>query len=184
MAGADGNRQGIHASLLHELHRLIRIGQVLQTAAARAMTVFDPAQAADLAFHRDALGVRQFHHFTRHFDVVFEARRRLAVFHQRAVHHHAGEAHVNRALAGGHAVAVILVQYDRKIRIDFGSRDHQVIQEAILRIGTRPAARLHDHGRLGFRCRLHDRLNLFHVVDVERANSVPAFGRLVEKLPH
>jgi hypothetical protein len=79
---------------------------------------------------------------------------------------------------------VILVQYDRKIRIDFGCRNHQVIQEAILRIGPRTAARLHDHRRLGFRCRLHDCLNLFHVVDVERANSVPAFGCLVQKLPH
>ena len=157
---------------------------MFQSAAARAVTVFDPAEAADFAFYGDALGVRQFHHCARHRDVVFKARRRLAVFHQRAVHHHRGEAHVNRALARGHAVAVILVQYDRQVRIDFGRRDHKMIQESILRIGPRAAARLHDHRRLGFRGRLHDRLDLFHVVDVECANSVPAFGRFVEKLPH
>ena len=47
------------------------------------------------------------------------------------------------------AVAVILVQHDRNLRIELGGRDHQVIQEAVLRIGARAAAGLDDHRRLG-----------------------------------
>ena len=79
---------------------------------------------------------------------------------------------------------MIQVQDRRNLRINFGRGDHQVVQEPILRIGTRTAAGLDDHRRLGFAGRLHDRLDLFHVVDVECANSVSAFGRLIEDLPH
>ena len=66
----------------------------------------------------------------------------------------------------------------------FGGRQHQVMQVPVLRVGARAAAGLDDHGRLGFARRLHDRLDLLHVVDVERANAVTALGRLVQKLPH
>ncbi len=68
--------------------------------------------------------------------------------------------------------------------VELRGGEHQVIQEPVLRIGARAAAGLHDHRRLGFARRFHDRLNLFHVVDVERANAISAFGCLIEKLPH
>ena len=184
VAGADGDGQRVQSGGLHELHGLVRIGQVAEAIEARAVPVFDAAQAADLAFHRDALGMRQAHHFAGGLDVIFEARGRLAVRHQRAIHHHAGETHVDGRLAGLDAVAVIQVQNRGDLGIDLGGRQHQVIQEAILRIGARPAARLHDHRRLGLASGLHDRLDLFHVVDVESAHAVTALGGLIQKLAH
>jgi hypothetical protein len=59
-----------------------------------------------------------------------------------------------------------------------------VIQEPVIGVSPRAAARLNDDGRLGLARRFHDRLNLFQVVDVECANTVTAFGSLVENLPH
>ena len=82
------------------------------------------------------------------------------------------------------AVAVVQVQHRGNLGIEFGGRHHQVIQEPVLRIGARAAAGLNDHRRLGFAGRLHDRLDLFHVVDVECANAVAALGCFVEELPH
>jgi hypothetical protein len=59
-----------------------------------------------------------------------------------------------------------------------------VIQETILRVSAGAAAGLDDDRRLGFAGCFHDRLNLFHVVDVERANSVSTLCRFVQKLAH
>ena len=55
---------------------------------------------------------------------------------------------------------------------------------AVLGEGARAAAGLDDDRRLGLLGRLHDGLNLFHVVDVEGADAVSALGGLVEELPH
>jgi hypothetical protein len=55
-----------------------------------------------------------------------------------------------------------------------------VIQKTVLRVLARAAAGLDNDRRLGFPGRLHDRLDLFHIVDVERANSVTALGRFIE----
>ena len=53
-------------------------------------------------------------------------------------------------------------------------------QEPVLRIGAGAAAGLNDNRRLGFARRLHDGLNLLHVVDVEGTNAVSALGGLVQ----
>ena len=180
VAGADGDGQGVQAGRLHELCRLLGVGQVAQAVEPGAVAVFNAAQAADFAFHRDAFGVRHFHHFARGLDVVVEAGGRLAIGHQRAIHHDAGEAQFDGGFAGLHAVAVVQVKHGRNFRVQFRGREHQVIQEFVLRIGARTAAGLNDHRRLGFASRFHDGLNLFHVVDVEGANAVAALGRFVQ----
>jgi hypothetical protein len=152
--------------------------------AARAVAVFHAAQHADLAFDRDAALVRVIDHLARHFDVLFKAGRRLAVFLQRAIHHHRGKAQLDGALAGLKAVAVILVHGDGNVGIELAGRQDQVKEIAVLRKLARAAAGLDDDRRLGFLGRFHDGLNLFHIVDVERADAVTALGGLVEELPH
>ena len=148
------------------------------------MTVLDATETADLAFHGDALGVRHLNNFPRDFHVVLKGRRRLAVGHERAVHHDAGKAHLDGGLAGLDAVAVIQVQNDRDLRIDFGGGDHQVIQEPVVRVLARATAGLNNDRRLGFPGCFHNGLDLLQVVDVERANAIPALGCLVEDLSH
>ena len=184
VAGADGDRQRVQSGLLYEFHGLVGVGEMAQAVEAGAVAVFNAAQAADFTFHGHALGMRQLHHFARRLHVVFEAGRRLPIGHQRAIHHDAGEPHVDGRLAGFDRVAVIQMQYGRDFRIEFRGRQHQVMEEAVLRVGARAAAGLHDHGRLGFPSRFHDRLDLLHVVYVEGANAVAALGCFVQKLAH
>ena len=72
MAGADGDSERVHASLPNELDRLVGIGEVAEAIEASAVAVFNAAQAADFAFHGDALGVRRLHDFARRLHIVFE----------------------------------------------------------------------------------------------------------------
>ena len=123
-------------------------------------------------------------HAARHFHILFEGRRRLAVFLQRAVHHHRGVAQFDGALAGLKAVAVILVHGDGNVGIQLGRRLDQLEEVEILGKRARAAAGLHDHRRLGLPGRHHDGLNLLHVVHVERADAVSALGSFIEELPH
>jgi len=74
------------------------------------MAVFNAAQTADLALHGDAFGVRHLDHLAGGVHVVFETGGRLTVGHERAIHHHAGETHVDGGLAGLYAIAVVEVQ--------------------------------------------------------------------------
>ena len=112
-------------------------------------------------------------------DVVLERGRGLPICLERAVHHHAREAEVDRRDARGRLVPVVEVERDGDLRIELHRRLHQVEEEAIVRVGAGAARRLDDHRRGRLAGGLHDRLDLLHVVDVESANAVPAFGGLI-----
>ena len=123
VAGADGDGQGIDARLLDEILGLVGIGQQLLARELAdgavavflfAFAVFQRAEAAEFAFDGDVLRMGQLHDFGGDADVVVVVGRRLAVFLQRAVHHHAGEAVLDGAGAGGGAVAVVLVHDGRE----------------------------------------------------------------------
>ena len=183
VAGADGDGQRVQTGGLDKIHRLRGIGQVAQAVETRAVPVFNAAQAADFAFHGHAFGMRRLDHLAGGLHVVLETRGRLTIRQQRAIHHDAGEAHLDSAQASLRAVTVVQMQHGRNLRIQLGGRQHQVIQKPVLRVGASAPAGLNDDRRLGLAGRLHDRLNLLHVVDVERANSVPTLGGLIEDLP-
>ena len=119
-------------------------------------------------------------HFSGHANVVVVIGRCLAVFQQRTVHHHAGETVVDGRLASVGAVAVILVHHDRDVRVKFGCREHQVTQVSVLRVRSGTTRRLDDHRRISFLGRLHDRLDLFHVVDVEGGDAVIVLGCMIK----
>ena len=154
VAGADGHGQGIDTRLGDEPLGLVGIGQqlVVGELAVGAVAVLlsrpsprlERAEAAQLAFDRHALRrgpASTTSLVTSH--VVVEVGRRLAVFLERAVHHHAGEAVVDRALAGGRAVAVVLVHRDRDVR------DRARRRPASGAAGRRPASRTGRPGRPG-----------------------------------
>ena len=184
VAGADGDGQRVDAGQLGKLDRLVGVGDVLQARADRAVAVFNAAQHADLALHGDAALMGEVDHLLRHCDVLFKGGRSLAVLLERAVHHDRGVAQLDGALAGLEAVAVVLVHGDGNLGIQFGRRQDEVKEVAILGKGARAAAGLDDDRGVGLLGRAHDGLNLFHIVDVECADAVTALGGLVEKLPH
>jgi hypothetical protein len=65
----------------------------------------------------------------------------------------------------------------------YGS-DYQVAQER--RAGIRACTRrcLHDDRAVSLFSRLHDRVHLFHVVNVERWYTVTVLGGVIEHLAH
>ncbi|MBB5510502.1 hypothetical protein HDG35_006798 [Paraburkholderia sp. JPY681] len=56
-------------------------------------------------------------------------------------------------------------------------------QIRLTRVLARPSRRLQDHRAIGGLGRAHDRVNLLHVVDVERGHAVVVFGRVIQQLP-
>jgi hypothetical protein len=75
---------------------------------------------------------------------------------------------------------MILVQHERDIRMRLERGEHQMTQVRFTRILAGARRRLQDHrarGRLGGP---HDRLDLLHIVDVERGHAVAVLGRVVQ----
>ena len=184
VAGADGDGQGVDAGALGKLDCLVGVGDVVKAAAAGAVAVFNAAQHADFAFDRYAALVRIVDDLAGDFDILFKGGRGLAVGLERAVHHDAGVAELDGALAGLKAVAVILVHGDGNLGVELCRGLDEPEEVEILGKLARAAAGLDDDRGLGFLGRHHDGLNLFHIVDVECADAVTALGGLVEKLPH
>ncbi len=142
---------------------------------------FQRAETAQFPFDGNAAAMGHLDHVARNARVVRVIGRRLAVILERAVHHHARKAVFDGALARGGAVAVILVHGNRNLRIKLGGGEHQMPQVVVLRIAPRPARGLHDHGRIGLGGGGEDRLNLLHVVDVERGQAVIILGGVIEQ---
>ena len=178
---------------LHEIGGLVGVGQqhLARHRALGAVAVLlvalhrlQRAEAAQLALDGDARCMRHRDDLARDVEVVVIARDRLAVRHQRAVHHHAGEAQAHRRRTHVRRLAVVLVHHDWNGRIALDRRLDQVAQEDFAGVFPRAGRGLHDHRTVGLRCRGHDRLDLLEVVDVERGQAVIVLGGVVEQLAH
>ena len=98
----------------------------------------------------------------------------------RGIDHDGSETAVDAALAELEAVAVVQMQSDR----DFGVFNHsslnQLHQVGVVGIGAGALGYLQDDGSLQLACGFGNALNDFHVVDVERADSVTAVVSLLK----
>ncbi len=193
VARADGDGERVDARAVHEVDGLRWVGQELRhrELALSAVPVFlvplaglERTEAAELSLDRDAEPVRHVDHLASDRDVVLVARGRLSVGLERPVHHDAREAHANRADARVGGIAVVLVHDNRDLGIELGSRQHQVLQEKVVRELPSSARGLDDDRALCDPGRLHDGLDLLHVVDVESADPVAVLGRVVEEGTH
>ena len=79
---------------------------------------------------------------------------------------------------------MVLVHRDRDPRIELGGGEHQVAEVIVLAEAAGTAGRLHDHRRLRLLGRLHDRLDLLHVVHVEGGDAIPVLGGVIEQDAH
>ena len=178
----------------HEPLGLVRIGEQLivrQDAVGPvavfgfALPRFERPEAAELPFDRHARAMGQLDHLARHADVV-------VIVGRRSCRRPSSEPSIITLvkplsialLARGGAVAVVLVHGDRNLRIKLGRGEHQMAQVVVLRILAGSARSLHDHRRIGLLGRLHDRLNLLHVVDVERGQAVVVLGGMIQQQTH
>ena len=62
---------------------------------------------------------------------------------------------------------MILMHYDRYMRIHLKSCQDQMAQEKFSGIGTGTGRALHDDRAVGFISRLHDGVNLLHIIYIE-----------------
>ncbi len=189
--GAHGDRQRIDFCGAHERHRLRGVGQKLVAGDLAldavavlllAAAVLQRAEHAKLALDRGADPVREIGHAAGNSDVILVGSGRLAVGLERAVHHHRGEAVLQRGCAGRLLVAVILMQAQRNVRIHRLQRVDHLRQHDVAGVAARAARGLQDDRRIGVVGRLHDGEPLLHVVDVEGGHAVAVFGGVIEQL--
>ena len=75
---------------------------------------------------------------------------------------------------------MVLVHDDWNLWVQFRRGDHQVTKVGVLGVSTSATRSLDDDRRIGFISSFHDRLDLLHVVDVERRNAVIVFGGVIQ----
>ena len=109
----------------------------------------------------------------------------LVVGQGRAVDHHRRKAHVDAALAGLEAVAVVEVKDDFRmgatefLGVFHGTLGH-IAQQGLVGVVARAFRHLQNDGRLGFHSGHDDGLELFHVVEVEGGDGIAAVHSLGE----
>ena len=193
VAGADGDGQGVQLGLLDEVGGLLGVGEQLLAGhgGVGAVAVFlvalhglQAAQAAQLALDGDTQLVGHVHHLAGDVDVVLVAGDGLAVGLEAAVHHHRGEAQVDRALADVGVLAVVLVHHQRDGGVGLDGGLDQVLDEGLAGVLAGAGAGLQDHRRAGFLGGFHHGLDLLQVVDVEGRDAIAVFGGMVEQLAH
>ena len=193
VAGADGDGQGIDLGLLHEVGGLFRVGQQLAVIehAFGANAVFltghaglQAAQATQLALDGHTAGMGEGNGLLGHAHVVVVVGGGLAVFAQRAVHHHRGKTQLDRALADVRAGAVVLVHAHRDMREFLDGGQDQVAQEGRASVFARAGGSLNDDRGVRLVGRFHDGAHLLKVVDVEGRHAVAELSGVVEHLAH
>ena len=154
VAGADGDGQRIDLGRRDKVCSLLRVGQQLRVVehalGADAVLLASGAglertEATQLTLHRDAAGVRHGHHLARNAHVVVIVGRRLAIGAKAAVHHHAGEAELDRTLAHRGAGAVILMHAHRDVRELLDGSEDEMPQERGAGVLASAGRGLDDH---------------------------------------
>ncbi len=166
MAGADSNSQGVAAGAGSEVNDFFGMG-IHGLVGIDGNFVFNAGQGAEFSFNHNAVVMSIFDNLTGQGDVLF-------IGLGRSVDHNGSETAVDAALAELEAVAMVQMQGDR----DFGVFDHsslnQLHQVGVVGIGTGTLGNLQDDGSLQLSGGLGNALDDFHVVDVERADSIAA----------
>ena len=148
-----------------------------------ALAALERAEHAELALDGDAGPMRHLRDLLGDADIVGVVGRRLAVCLERAVHHHRGEAVLDRGGAGRLVAAVVEVHADGDVRVDLDEPVDQLGQHDVVGVGARALARLQDHRRIGGVGGRHDGEPLLHVVHVEGRHAVPVLGGVIQQLP-
>ena len=194
VAGADGDGQRVELGALDEVGRLLGVGEQLLARHRRFGAVavflvaahgFQRAQAAQLAFDRDAQRVRHVDHLARDVDVVVVAGDGLAVGLR-------GEPSIitelkPRSMAPWHTSGLwpwswcITSGMCGQVSMAAWIRCLMKASPAYLRA---PALACRITGAPTSCGGRHHGLHLLQVVDVEGRNAVAVFGGMVEQLAH
>ena len=128
---------------------------------------------------RHELGLDDYAAFVRVLDDFFRQGDIFLPGLGRSVDHYGGKSAVDGRLADFEIGAVVEVHDDGNI-CRFHSGLHEVAKIDGVGVLSRARGNLKNNGGLTFVRRLHDRLNHFHVVDVERADGIAARVRFLK----
>ena len=171
VAGADGDGKGIHTGAGNEFLYLGRIGK-LSVRLTDIDSVLDARQLAQLTLNHDAAVMGIFHDLAGHGNILLKAQ-------LGAVDHDGGKTAVDAVLADLEAVAVIEMQGDGNIGIQYGSL-YQLGEVNMLGVLAGAGRDLQNHGSLLQLGSLGDRLNDLHVIDIEGADGIAALVGFAE----
>ena len=177
VGGADGDREGVDAGLGDEVDDFFRLGVVGDFGSN---FIFNAREDAEFAFDGDAELVSEIADLLGQGDV-------LVVRKSGAVDHDGGEAEFDAALAELEGITVVEVEADRDGAFAFadlfGVFDRalsHVAEEGLVRVVASAFGNLEDHRGFHFRASGDDRLELFHVVEVERRDRIVALHGFCE----
>ena len=171
VAGADGDCQGVNTGAGDEFLHLVGVGEH-SVLGLDLYVVLNACQLAKLTLYHHAVCVSIFHDLAGQCDVVLKGM-------VRAVDHDRSKAAVDASLADLEICAVVKV----KGQVDIGIADRSLCQSHeifVLCVLTCACGYLQDDGGLLFLSSLGDRLDNFHVVDVESADRVAAAVSLLK----
>ena len=174
MAGAYGYGQGIAAGAAHEFFHFFRsgVGGILR---AYLYFVLYAGQSTKLRLYHYAALMSIFNNFSGLRDVLLEGMAGI-------VDHNGSKSAVDAGLAGCEICAVVQMQNDRDLRIQFNSSLYHLYQIDGVGILSCACGSLKDQGGLKLCSCLGDTLHDLHVVDVECADSISAVIGLLEHL--
>ena len=162
---------------LHEFHRFLRMRVDAAfgiTAAFFAFIVLRADEHAEFAFDHAIMFVRVFDDLFANFDVLLE---RLMA----GIDHDAGETFIDAFLAKLERIAVVQVDGDGDIGEADGGFD-QFLEVNGIGVLAGALGNLQHHRRFFLFAGFDDRLEQFHVVDVESAERVFAFQGFGEQV--
>ena len=191
MRGADRDGQRIDFGLLHKIHGLLGVRQqhvlvelALETVAVLLLTFagFQGTEAAEFAFDRHTNFVCRLRNGCCDVYVVLVTGRRFGISLERAIHHDARETLLHRGVAGRGVIAMVLVQYDRYMRVHLHCRSDHVPDHDVTRVGAGAATGLQYDRRVAAIGCFHDCQHLLHVIDIECRHAVIVFCSVIEQL--
>ena len=171
VGSTDGDCERVNAGLGNEFFNFFRLGVGRMFCYN---VIFNTCENAEFAFYYYAVSVCLFNDLLGESDVVFKGV-------VRTVDHNGGETAIDAGFADFEVCAVVKVES----KVDTGvfnsslSKSHEI---CVLCIFSCTCGNLKNNGRFFFSSSFGDRLNDFHVVDVESTDSVAAFVSLLEHL--
>jgi len=168
VTGADGHSQRVAAGSFYEFFGLGRIGQMGGNVIDADHIFFDAAQPAQFGFYDNAVGVSILNYFFGNLDVFFKGK-------MGRVNHHRRKSVVHALFAQFEGVSVVQVHANRDIWIFRDSDIDNGFQIAHFCVFTSAAGNLQNQRGLFFCDSGHNTLGDFHIVNIERPNSVAVF---------
>jgi len=162
--GTDSDCKRVNAGLGNEFFNFLRLGVGLLTVL-NLNFILDAGKSAELAFNNYAVVVCVFNYLSGNLDIFLKGK-------VGTVDHNGSKATVDASLAGFKVRTVVKVKYYGDVGAFMNSRLNKLYKVGVVSVCARTLRNLKNNGSVFFLAGFGDTLYDFHVVYVERADSV------------